>query len=363
MTPPTPPTDPTAPGFGDAETADLTAGVAAARQAAAQAGRAATTAGTAAKAGRDAVENVGSSITSGDPGAAAGAVASAADTAAQLAASVGARSAADSLVQAASATRSLQDEVEARGGTVLAGMDHSRALRDAARAQDSVDALDHSAALLDNVGQLFDPPLRSSIESDPEQFEEIQSTVAVLGGVARGDLAGAFGTVFDQLLEVGLGELLAAGWLEDEHMQRLLGVDPESREVLLLPLSNHELAWGYDPEISLQLGGVGVPVATLRLGVDLVLDLEGFTAVVQQGHLRELRSGRLCLHLRVTHGEQALIDRATEWFDFGGSMRFPDDGVPVTRQAVRTASEASLERLARAGVTPPDPEELRPRRP
>ena len=178
----------------------------------------------------------------------------------------------------------------------------------------------------------------------------------MLGGVASGDLAGAFATVFEQLLEVGLGEVLASGWLGDEQMQRLLAVDVESREVILLPLSDHAMTWGYDPVVSLQLGGVGVPVANLKLSVDLDLDLTGLSLVVQQGHLRELRSGQLRAQLRVTHANRVLINRATDWLDFDGGLVLDGTGVPITTKALRTAAPDALARLARAGVSAPPAE-------
>lgn len=214
--------------------------------------------------------------------------------------------------------------------------------------------LKHREALLDNLGRLFSPPLRREAEDNPQVFAEIQANAAVLGGVASNDLAGAFATVFEQLLELGLGEVLASGWLEDEQMQRLLAVDVESREVILLPLSDHAMTWGYDPVVSLQLGGVGVPVANLRLSVDLDLELSALSLVIQQGHLRELRSGQVRVQLRVTHANRVLINRSTAWLDFEGGLVLGGEGVPITGKALRTAGPDALARLSRAGVTAPE---------
>ncbi len=219
-------------------------------------------------------------------------------------------------------------------------------------------ALQHQTALRDDLGRLFSPPLRREAEDNPEVFAEIQSNASVLGGVASGDLAGAFATVFEQLLEVGLGEVLASGWLQDEQMQRLLAVDVESREVILLPLTNHAMTWGYDPVVSLQLGGVGVSVANLKLSVDLELELTDLCLVIQQGHLREVRSGQLRAQLRVTHANRVLINRATNWLDFEGGFVLAGTGVPLTAKALRTAQPDALARMDRAGVAAP-PDEAR----
>jgi hypothetical protein len=243
--------------------------------------------------------------------------------------------------------------------TVLSGLEASRQLRDAMRDKDYAAAIDHTAALLDDVGSLFDPPLRSGIEDNPELLDEIKGSASVLSSIAQGDLAGAFGTVFDQLLDVGIGELLAAGWLEDERLQALLGSDPDSDEVTLVPLARHEIAWGYQPVVTLQVGGTDVPAANLSLDLQLVIECEGLNVVVQRGCAMELRSGRLCMHLSVKHGETALYDRPTRWFDLQGGLRLDQDGegIPVTKLALRRAAERSVERLQAAGVSAADPDE------
>ncbi len=242
--------------------------------------------------------------------------------------------------------------------TVLEGMETSRQLREAMRERDLVSAVDHAAALLDDVGGLFDPPLQSGLEDNPELLDEIKGSASVLGSIAKGDLAGAFGTVFDQLLQIGIGELLAAGWLEDERLQAMLACDADSDEVTLVPLARHEIAWGYEPEISLEVGGVAVPAAKVRLTLVLVIDCEGLTVVVQRGCARELRSGRLCMHLSIKHGDSTLYDRPTSWIDLKGGLRLDKDGegIPVTKAALRRAGEASIARLQAAGVTLPPPE-------
>jgi hypothetical protein len=73
----------------------------------------------------------------------------------------------------------------------------------------------------------------------------------------------------------------------------------------------------------------------------------------------ELRSGRLCMHLSVKHGETALYDRPTRWFDLQGGLRLDQDGegIPVTKLALRRAAERSVERLQAAGVSAADPDE------
>src|SRR5262245_21250640 len=98
-------------------------------------------------------------------------------------------------------------------------------------------------------------------------------------------------SVMRRVLGVAVVDLLAAGWKKSEPLAaaaRRSVQTPGSTEIV--ELLDHRITSTHRPGVDVTVDGV--TVAEIRLDIEIVIELHGLTAVVTEGRLSALRTGR-----------------------------------------------------------------------
>lgn len=195
-------------------------------------------------------------------------------------------------------------------------------------------------------------------------FEEGEG--ALLAAIGEGDTAGSIedklakelssrlrATVLDEIvsvmrrvLGVAVVELLAAGWKKYEPLAaaaRHSLETPGSTEIV--ELLDHRITSTHRPGVDVTVDGV--TVAEIRLDIEIVIELHGLTAVVTQGRLSALRTGRGEASLNVSV-DGAQLPPVTRPIDLEMEVDL-GEGIPLVPEAVETMS------LPPAPADPPSP--------
>ncbi len=96
--------------------------------------------------------------------------------------------------------------------------------------------------------------------------------------------------VIGQALDVGLEEVFGSAWTKYKGFQDY--ADPEKyppEEIILVPLATHTVQSSHAPHVDLLVKNV--EIGSIRLEVELTLEMEAVVLKVQGGRIREIRSG------------------------------------------------------------------------
>lgn len=133
--------------------------------------------------------------------------------------------------------------------------------------------------------------------------------VATLGAGTRSLLDREVATVVGSLLDIGLDDVLTAGWQAHRALrdagERSLATSPHGEE--LVELAQHTVSSTHSPHVDLLLDGTRV--ATIGATVLLSLEVGALVAVVSGGSLTALRSGSCLAKLVVTVQDSEVVSR------------------------------------------------------
>ena len=134
-------------------------------------------------------------------------------------------------------------------------------------------------------------------------------TVASLGAGTRSLLERELAVVVSGLLDVGLDDVLLAGWRKHRALrdagQRSLATSPHGEE--LVELAQHTVSSTHSPHVELLVNGKRV--ATIEATIVLSLDVDALVAVVSGGKLTALRSGSCLARLVVNVQDREIVRR------------------------------------------------------
>ena len=139
--------------------------------------------------------------------------------------------------------------------------------------------------------------------------------------------------VMRRVLGVAVVDILAAAWRKWEPLaaaaQRTLQ-SPGSTEIV--ELLDHRITSTHQPGVDVKVDSV--EVAKITLDVEIVIELHGLTAVVTQGRLSALRTGRADVSLN-TSLDGTSLPPMTRTIDLAMEMDL-GEGIPLTEDAVET---------------------------
>jgi hypothetical protein len=158
--------------------------------------------------------------------------------------------------------------------------------------------------------------------------EVMRSSTSITGAWLAGDL----GKAVAQLLDIDVGGLIAGGWRTHRAMQdaaRITAQSPdESRTVVL---ARHTITSVHEPSVEVLVDERVACVVTLKL--EVTLDIDSVTAVVERGRLTAFRCGRSRLSANLTWRDKVL---AKDDVDIDVAVVLPlGEGIPLLAEASR----------------------------
>jgi hypothetical protein len=142
---------------------------------------------------------------------------------------------------------------------------------------------------------------------------------------------GEIGAKMAEVLNVGLDEVLLAGWQKYRGLQEY--ADPQKHppeETSLVPLGKHTIRSSHRPRVDLLIGEVAI--GGLRLDVQLALELEGIVLKVHHGKIWDLCAGscqasgtlKCSLDSRVGTKDLLVLKRQTPKLPLSGTVHLAD---------------------------------------
>ncbi len=130
-----------------------------------------------------------------------------------------------------------------------------------------------------------------------------------------------------EVLDVGLGDVMAAAWEKVGALREY--ADPDEHppeETVLLPLAAHTIESEHEPSVELKIKDM--VICTIQLEVALELALEGVVLKVQGGKIREIQagscqaSGSLACSLETKLGTREVLnlEKETPQFQLRGAI-------------------------------------------
>ncbi len=140
-----------------------------------------------------------------------------------------------------------------------------------------------------------------------------------------------------EVLDVGLGDVMAAAW--EKATVLLEYADPAKHppeETILLPLAKHSIKSAHAPHVDLKIKDI--LIGSLRLKVQLLLELEGVVLKVQGGRIRAVQagscqaSGSLACHVetKVANKELLNLKKQTPELRLAGAIDL-GEGIAIPR--------------------------------
>ena len=123
-----------------------------------------------------------------------------------------------------------------------------------------------------------------------------------------------------ELLDVEVPTLLVATWKKATEVKTKLA---ESRakpdDIIYAELADHTISTSHSPYITVQLGKA--PVKTLKFTVTASFTLNGFVLKLQQGEVREIRSGRCAAEGKLEGLGLLLAEKKLSPLSFPGTIQ------------------------------------------
>ena len=142
-------------------------------------------------------------------------------------------------------------------------------------------------------------------------------------------------TVMRRVLGVAVVDLLGAAWRKYEPLAAAARRSLESPGTAeIVELLDHRITSSHQPGVDITVDGV--KVAEIRLDVEVAIEIHGLTAVVTDGRLSALRTGRGEASLNVSV-DGAPLPPVTRPFDLAMEMDL-GEGIPLIPDAVETES-------------------------
>jgi hypothetical protein len=142
----------------------------------------------------------------------------------------------------------------------------------------------------------------------------------------RGAVVKQLAREVSDLLGMDLGDLAIAGWNRYERLRdaaRRTHDAPTRTE--FVEMVKHQITSSHRPSIEVLIDGR--PGPTIHLGVDAIFEMQAVVAVVKNGELTAIDSGKCTVTATLTV-EGAVIAKKQRQFDLPGAIRLRD-GVPL----------------------------------
>jgi hypothetical protein len=175
--------------------------------------------------------------------------------------------------------------------------------------------------------------------------EKLSAVRATLGGPV---FEAAVDKVVEQaakVLDAPIADLLTAAWARYPEVQELCdtrrkGGDHEA----MAELCEHRFEWAYEPRVEVVVNEIPI---SIPLGVDVGLAVAGGVLVVQGGKMKELRSGKLALDVRMAVAEKEVAKQEKK-VELPRVLRLGDaapqrEAVPVGRIAAPAGPAVAAE--------------------
>lgn len=181
-----------------------------------------------------------------------------------------------------------------------------------------------------------------------------QGEDAVLAAIAQGDTEGSIeeklekelssrlkAVVLDEIvsvmrrvLGVAVVDLLGAAWRKYEPLAAAAQRSLASGSTEVVELLDHRITSSHQPGVDITVDGA--TVAEIRLDVEVVIEVHGLTAVVMDGRLSALRTGRGEASLNVSV-DGTPLPPMTRAFDLAMELDL-GEGIPLIPEAVEAES-------------------------
>jgi hypothetical protein len=133
-----------------------------------------------------------------------------------------------------------------------------------------------------------------------------------LGSEARSTVDREFAAAVDSLLNLDLLSMLTGAWTTYKRLtdaaERTL-VAPQAREVV--PVATHQVTCEYHPYVEILLDGA--PTARFPIDLSTIFKIDALVAVITQGYLTELASGRCHIEVALSWRGIELAGRQGEY--------------------------------------------------
>ncbi len=147
--------------------------------------------------------------------------------------------------------------------------------------------------------------------------------------ISLGSVKEEMGAKIGEALDVGLDQVLVSAWKKYQGLQEY--ADPEKHppeETALVPLAKHSIKSAHKPHVDLKVKNV--LIGSIRLEVQLALQLEGVVLKVQAGRILDLRGGacqasgslKCLLKSKVGTKDILSLQRETPKFQLPGAFSF-----------------------------------------
>ena len=174
--------------------------------------------------------------------------------------------------------------------------------------------------------------------------EKLSAVRATLGGPV---FEAAVDKVVEQaakVLDAPIADLLTAAWARYPEVQELCDTRKQADHEAMAELCEHRFEWAYEPRVEVVVNEIPI---SIPLGVGVGLAVAGGVLVVQGGKMKELRSGKLALDVRMAVAEKEVAKQEKK-VDLPRVLRLGDasparEAVPVGRIAApAVAAEPAL---------------------
>ncbi|MFL5381332.1 MAG: hypothetical protein ACJ8GN_02275 [Longimicrobiaceae bacterium] len=166
--------------------------------------------------------------------------------------------------------------------------------------------------------------------------EKLSAVRATLGGPV---FEAAVDKVVEQaarVLDAPIADLLTAAWARYPEVQELCDARRQGGDhhEAMAELCEHRFEWAYEPRVEVVVNEIPI---SIPLGVGVGLAVAGGVLVVQGGKMKELRSGKLALDVRMAVAEKEVARQekkvALPRVLHLGDASPPREAVPVGRIA------------------------------
>jgi hypothetical protein len=147
-----------------------------------------------------------------------------------------------------------------------------------------------------------------------------------------------------KVLDAPIADLLTTAWARYPEIQTLCDTRRQADHEAMAELCEHRFEWAYEPRVEVVVNEIPI---SIPLGVGVGLVVAGGVLVVQGGKMKELRSGKLALDVRMAVAEKEVARREKK-VDLPRVLRLGDaaparDAVPVGRIAAPAGPVAATE--------------------
>ena len=128
-----------------------------------------------------------------------------------------------------------------------------------------------------------------------------------------------FGGCVNQMLDVQLGGILGAAWSKTAEVCEALASSKESSAGETVPLLDHEISSKHHPRIKIFYGQE--LVAQIEFEVDLSLQFEAVSLLIQKGRIEEVQTGSCSGAAELKWRNISLFKGSTRHIDLPGKIR------------------------------------------